>query len=97
MSVIKFGHFVLTIGVLLVAVHGLGYIAERVKQPRIVGEILAGILLGPWVLTSASPEFAGQTGSHAFENRGSLAMGRCHSRNRPSGDKPPASAIRVRN
>jgi Kef-type K+ transport system membrane component KefB len=50
MSVVEFGHFVLTIAVLLVAVHGLGYLAERLKQPRIVGEILAGILLGPFVL-----------------------------------------------
>ena len=50
MSVIDFGHFVLTIATLLVAVHGLGYLAERLKQPRIVGEILAGILLGPFVL-----------------------------------------------
>lgn len=50
MSVLEFGHFVLTIAVLLVFVHGLGYLAERLKQPRIVGEILAGILLGPWVL-----------------------------------------------
>src|SRR5208282_4670310 len=50
MSVVEFGHFVLTIALLLVAVHGLGYLAERLKQPRIVGEILAGILLGPFVL-----------------------------------------------
>src|SRR5580704_1444544 len=50
MSVVEFGHFVLTIAVLLVAVHGLGYLAERLNQPRIVGEILAGILLGPFVL-----------------------------------------------
>jgi hypothetical protein len=35
MSVVEFGHFVLTIAILLVAVHGLGYIAERLKQPRI--------------------------------------------------------------
>src|SRR6202161_1243106 len=50
MSVVEFGHFVLTIATLLVAVHGLGYLAERLKQPRIVGEMLAGILLGPVVL-----------------------------------------------
>ncbi len=55
MSVIEFGHFVLTIAVLLIAVHGLGYIAERLKQPRIVGEILAGILLGPFVLKLLLP------------------------------------------
>src|SRR5580658_1883319 len=55
MSVVEFGHFVLTIAVLLVAVHGLGYLAERLKQPRIVGEILAGILLGPFVLNLLAP------------------------------------------
>jgi Kef-type K+ transport system membrane component KefB len=55
MSAIEFGHFVLTIAVLLVAVHGLGYLAERLKQPRIVGEILAGVVLGPWVLKLIAP------------------------------------------
>ena len=55
MSVVEFGHFVLTIAILLVAVHGLGYLAERLKQPRIVGEILAGILLGPFVLRLLAP------------------------------------------
>jgi Kef-type K+ transport system membrane component KefB len=55
MSAVEFGHFVLTIAILLVAVHGLGYIAERLKQPRIVGEILAGILLGPFVLKLLAP------------------------------------------
>src|ERR1700690_1195464 len=55
MSVIEFGHFVLTVAILLVAVHGLGYVAERLKQPRIVGEILAGILLGPFVLKLLAP------------------------------------------
>jgi Kef-type K+ transport system membrane component KefB len=55
MSVIEFGHFVLTVAILLVAVHGLGYLAERLKQPRIVGEILAGILLGPFVLRLLAP------------------------------------------
>src|SRR5580658_9562691 len=55
MSVVEFGHFVLTIAILLVAVHGLGYLSERLKQPRIVGEILAGILLGPFVLKLLVP------------------------------------------
>jgi hypothetical protein len=29
MSAVEFGHFVLTIAMLLVAVHGLGHLAER--------------------------------------------------------------------
>jgi Kef-type K+ transport system membrane component KefB len=55
MTVVEFGQFVLTIAVLLFAVHGLGYLAERLKQPRIVGEILAGVLLGPFVLKVVAP------------------------------------------
>jgi Kef-type K+ transport system membrane component KefB len=50
MPAADFGHFVFTIAVLLAAVHGLGYLSERLKQPRIVGEILAGVILGPFVL-----------------------------------------------
>jgi Kef-type K+ transport system membrane component KefB len=55
MSASEFGQFVLTIATLLAAVHGLGYISERLRQPRIVGEILAGILLGPFVLKLLAP------------------------------------------
>lgn len=55
MSAAEFGNFVLTIAVLLGAVHGLGYLAERLKQPRIVGEIVAGILLGPFALKLVAP------------------------------------------
>jgi Kef-type K+ transport system membrane component KefB len=55
MSATEFGHFVLTLVTLLVAVHGLGYMAERLRQPRIVGEILAGIVLGPFVLKALAP------------------------------------------
>lgn len=55
MSASEFGQFVLTLAALLAAVHGLGYLAERLRQPRIVGEILAGILLGPFVLKLMAP------------------------------------------
>jgi Kef-type K+ transport system membrane component KefB len=55
MSTTEFGQFVLTLATLLVAVHGLGYVAERLRQPRIVGEILAGIVLGPFVLEVLAP------------------------------------------
>jgi Kef-type K+ transport system membrane component KefB len=55
MSAADFGQFVLTIAVLLAAVHGLGLLAEKLKQPRIVGEILAGILLGPFALKLLAP------------------------------------------
>ncbi len=55
MSAGDFGQFVLTIAAFLAVVHGLGYLAERLKQPRIVGEIFAGILLGPFSLKFLLP------------------------------------------
>lgn len=55
MSAAEFGNFVLTIAVLLGVVHALGYLAEWLKQPRIVGEIVAGILLGPFALKLLAP------------------------------------------
>ena len=55
MSAADFGRFVLTIAAFLVAVHGLGYLSERLKQPRIVGEILAGVILGPFALKLLLP------------------------------------------
>jgi Kef-type K+ transport system membrane component KefB/mannitol/fructose-specific phosphotransferase system IIA component (Ntr-type) len=45
----------LSIGILLGFARILGEIATRVNQPSILGEILAGIILGPTVLGSISP------------------------------------------
>jgi len=73
MSAADFGQFVLTIAALLAAVHGLGYLAERLKQPRIVGEILAGILLGPFVLKLLSP--AGYSHLFGFSASANTALG----------------------
>lgn len=55
MSAAEFGQFVLTIAVLLGTVHGFGYAVERLRQPRVVGEILAGVLLGPFALKLTAP------------------------------------------
>ena len=43
------------IAVLLLAARGLGEVAQRLNQPSVVGEILAGILLGPSLLSSLFP------------------------------------------
>lgn len=48
-------HLFSSILLLLVAARLLGEIAYRLKQPTIVGEILAGILLGPSVLNYVTP------------------------------------------
>jgi len=46
----------LAVAVLLGMARFLGEIARRLKQPTIIGEILAGILLGPTVLGLLAPE-----------------------------------------
>jgi Kef-type K+ transport system membrane component KefB len=51
----EIGLLIVTLGAFICIVHVLGYIFERLRQPRLVGEILAGILLGPFVLGKISP------------------------------------------
>jgi Kef-type K+ transport system membrane component KefB/mannitol/fructose-specific phosphotransferase system IIA component len=46
----------ISLGVLLAAARILGELAKRLGQPNILGEILAGILLGPTVLGQLAPE-----------------------------------------
>ena len=48
---------VIQVAILLLAARTLGEIAQRMGQPSVVGEILAGILLGPSLLSSLFPEF----------------------------------------
>ncbi|HEV2736481.1 MAG TPA: cation:proton antiporter, partial [Longimicrobiaceae bacterium] len=46
---------VIQIALLLFVARALGEIAQRLKQPAVVGEILAGILLGPSLLSGFFP------------------------------------------
>ena len=46
-------------GALLFVARVLGELAERLHQPAVLGELLAGILLGPTVLGNVAPGFAG--------------------------------------
>jgi len=43
------------VAVLLCAARGLGEVAQRLGQPSVVGEILAGIVLGPSLLSGLAP------------------------------------------
>jgi Kef-type K+ transport system membrane component KefB len=58
MSSSEIGKVLLTLSILLVSAHFTGYVFMRLRQPRLVGEILAGILLGPFVLGHLAPSIA---------------------------------------
>jgi Kef-type K+ transport system membrane component KefB len=55
MSNHEIGAIALALGLLMGLAHCLGYVFERLRQPRLIGEILAGVLLGPFVLGSLAP------------------------------------------
>lgn len=49
-------HFLLAMGSLLALAHILGYFAERINMPRVIGEIGAGLVLGPTLFGYFFPE-----------------------------------------
>jgi Kef-type K+ transport system membrane component KefB len=48
------GPLIFFLAILLASAHLLGHLFARLRQPRVIGEILAGILLGPFVLGKLS-------------------------------------------
>ena len=48
--------FLLSLGLLLGAARILGEIAQRLRQPDVLGEILAGVILGPTIFGRVAPE-----------------------------------------
>lgn len=52
-------HVLLAMATVLVAARGLGVLFTRLRQPPVMGEVLAGILLGPSLLGRVSPAAAG--------------------------------------
>jgi Kef-type K+ transport system membrane component KefB len=58
MSSDEMGSLVLTLSILIASAHVLGYVFERLWQPRLVGEILAGVLLGPFTLGQLAPSLS---------------------------------------
>jgi Kef-type K+ transport system membrane component KefB len=55
MSNIELGRFLLALLLLTLGANLLGQVFGRLRQPRVVGEILAGILLGPTLLGKVAP------------------------------------------
>lgn len=70
----------LSLGLLIGAARLFGEIAQRFHQPAVLGELLAGVLLGPTVFGSLAPEWQGWlfplTGNNAIvlDAIGSLAI-----------------------
>ena len=58
MTTSEMGATIFALGVLLASTQLIGYWFERLRQPRLVGEILTGILLGPFVLGHFAPSFS---------------------------------------
>jgi Kef-type K+ transport system membrane component KefB len=50
-------HLLLALVLLLTAAHGCGYLFAHFHQPRVIGEIVGGLLLGPTVLGALWPHF----------------------------------------
>jgi Kef-type K+ transport system membrane component KefB len=50
-------HFLLAVAVVLAVSHLLGELMRRLGQPRVLGEIVGGLLLGPSALGLVLPEF----------------------------------------
>lgn len=48
--------FLFSIGIMLLAARGLGELLRLVKQPIVIGEILAGIILGPTIFGLLFPD-----------------------------------------
>ena len=60
----------LSLGVLLATARAFGEIARKLNQPTVLGELLAGIVLGPTVLGAVLPG----TVDWLFPREGNLAL-----------------------
>jgi Kef-type K+ transport system membrane component KefB len=63
----EIGSVVVMLLILIAAAHLFGYLFARFRQPRVIGEIVAGVLLGPTLLGRIAPSFSATlfSGPHA--------------------------------
>lgn len=71
----EFGAVVLALLLLLLGAHLLGQLFARFRQPKVVGEILAGILLGPTLLGYMAPRTAGMIFGEGPGDPSSVVLG----------------------
>lgn len=55
-SLVELARLFATVSLLLLAAHSLGWAFARLRQPRVIGEIVGGLLLGPTLLGLLAPE-----------------------------------------
>ena len=55
----ELAHGLLALGLLLVAAHLVGYLFAVLRQPRVIGEICGGLLLGPTLFGALAPAAQG--------------------------------------
>jgi Kef-type K+ transport system membrane component KefB len=53
-------HLIIDLVIIIVAARSLGWLARKVNQPAVVGEVLAGIILGPTVIGRIWPTVPGR-------------------------------------
>jgi Kef-type K+ transport system membrane component KefB len=75
MSSDEFGSLTFLLFLLIATAHLLGYIFTRVRQPRVIGEILAGVLLGPSLLGRIAPAFSASFGASADGSHHQVVLG----------------------
>src|SRR5690606_26124983 len=76
MSTTESGNVLLALSILLLAAHFLGYLFVRLGQPRLVGEITAGILVGPFVLGRIAPAMSADLfGASADVSKTAVVLG----------------------
>jgi Kef-type K+ transport system membrane component KefB len=56
LSTTDIAHILVAIAALLLAAHGVGSLFVRVRQPRAIGEVVGGLLLGPTLLGIIAPD-----------------------------------------
>jgi len=70
MSTAEFGSLTLLLFLIIASAHLLGYLFQRMRQPKVIGEILAGVLLGPTILG----HFAPRVSTAIFSGSGALGQ-----------------------
>src|SRR3954470_5241649 len=75
MSTAEFGFFCLVLTLLLGSAHLLGYLFDRMHQPKVIGEILAGLLLGPTVLGRLAPNWHISGAFNGSDHASAAALG----------------------